>query len=133
MIGFDTNVLIRFLVKDDLKQHSQALKLVKSHVDLGEKIAVSAVVLQESIWVLSSVYEYSRVDIAAVIQRILETAEFVVQCRTEALQALVDFRSSKAEFSDCLLGRIYLSMGCSKVATFDRGASKIGHFYLLKG
>ncbi|WBA81508.1 hypothetical protein [Endozoicomonas sp. GU-1] len=30
MDGIDTNVLVRYLVKDDLKQHQQALALLKA-------------------------------------------------------------------------------------------------------
>jgi predicted nucleic-acid-binding protein len=45
-------------------------------------------------------------------------------------QALGDFRSSKADFSDALIGRISRSLGAKHTVTFDRDLKAVETFRL---
>ena len=49
----------------------------------------------------------------------------------EARQALGDFRSSKADFSDALIGRINRSLGAKHPVTFDRDVKALETFRLI--
>ena len=53
MIGADTNILVRFLVRD---VEDQARKVMKLFED-GEEIFINKVVLVELYWVLINVYD----------------------------------------------------------------------------
>jgi predicted nucleic-acid-binding protein len=53
MIAVDTNVLVRFLVRDDAEQASRADSLIRS-----EEIWISKTVLLETEWVLRSLYAF---------------------------------------------------------------------------
>ena len=57
MLGVDTNVLVRFLVRDDEAQFEKAHKLIKREVAAGRRVFIGQLVLLETEWVLRSVEE----------------------------------------------------------------------------
>jgi len=131
VIGLDTNVLVRYLTRDDLGQFAKVAALIDAAVDRGERFVISAAVLCELVWVLESAYEYGRAEIASTLDQILATAEFEVERPDEARRALHDFRSSKADFSDALVGRVHLALGASHTATIDRALRPLDSFRVL--
>ena len=56
MLGLDTNVLVRFLVRDHEAQFERARRLIKREVGAQEKVLISLMVLLETEWVLRSRY-----------------------------------------------------------------------------
>jgi predicted nucleic-acid-binding protein len=42
MLGLDTNVLVRFLVRDDAAQYERARKLIKREVDRGQQASAGS-------------------------------------------------------------------------------------------
>ena len=63
MLGIDTNVLVRFLVRDDETQFEKARRLIKREVGAEEDIFVSLLVLMEAEWVLRSRYGLQKTEI----------------------------------------------------------------------
>jgi predicted nucleic-acid-binding protein len=51
VIGLDTNILVRYLTKDDEKQWKQAAEIIES----GEQCFVANIVLCELVWVLRGI------------------------------------------------------------------------------
>ena len=94
-------------------------------------VSVNTPVLCELVWVLAAVYDYSREEIAEALEQIFTTAQFEIERLDEARQALGDFRSSKADFSDALIGRINRSLGAKHTVTFDRDLKAVETFRLL--
>jgi predicted nucleic-acid-binding protein len=131
MIGVDTNVLVRYLTQDDRVQYQKAAAFIEAATDRGEQLVVNTVVLCELEWVLGSAYNYSREEIARAIEQILATAQFEVERHDEARQALADFRTTKSDFSDALIGRINRSLGAEHTMTFDRDLKVVDTFRLL--
>ena len=131
MIGLDTNVLVRYLTRDDPAQYTKAAAFIDAATDGGERLVVNAVVLCELEWVLGTAYGYSREEIARALGQILETAQFDVERLDEARQALGDFRSTKADFSDALIGRINRAFGAEHTVTFDRDLKALETFRQL--
>ena len=131
MIGLDTNVLVRYLTRDDPAQYTKAAAFIDAATDGGERLVVNAVVLCELEWVLGTAYGYSREEIARALGQILETAQFDVERLDEARQALGDFRSTKADFSDALIGRINRALGAEHTVTFDRDLKALETFRQL--
>lgn len=64
MIGIDTNVLIRYLVRDDLAQAQEASRIIERQ---SVPIYVNTLVLCELVWVLESAYECTKKSIASVL------------------------------------------------------------------
>jgi predicted nucleic-acid-binding protein len=131
MIGLDTNVLVRYLTHDDRPQYQKAAAFIEAATDRGDQLVVNTAVLCELEWVLRSAYDYSREEIARAIEQILATAQFEVERLDEARQALGDFRTAKADFSDALIGRVNRSLGAEQTVTFDRDLKALDTFRLL--
>jgi predicted nucleic-acid-binding protein len=131
MIGLDTNVLVRYLTRDDAGQYARAAALIDAAANRGEQLVVNTAVLCELVWVLGSSYRYSREEIAGALEQILATAQFEVERLDDARQALGDFRSTKADFTDALIGRINRSLGAGHTVTFDRSLKAVETFRML--
>lgn len=130
MKGIDTNVLMRYLVSDDKKQADRAAKAIQAAGDEG--LMLCHVVLVETVWVLEDAYELSKSEIIALLDKVFSTAQFAIEDRDIARQALEDFRTSKADFADCLIGRKNRLLGCDKTYTFDQDLEKLDTFELLR-
>jgi len=131
LIALDTNVLIRFLVRDDEAQASRALGVVESCRAAEDACFLSNVVLCELEWVLDSLYHASRADILAAVRMLRTTPPFVVEDADLLDRAMAMFASGKADFSDYLLGEVARVRGARTTYTFDRGLRRAEGFTLL--
>ncbi|MBD2597237.1 type II toxin-antitoxin system VapC family toxin [Nostoc spongiaeforme FACHB-130] len=117
MIAVDTNILVRYLTKDDERQWQQATEIIES----GEQCFVANIVLCELVWVLrGKPYQFSREEISNAINLMLQCSTFEFENLSVVYQALQRFQQGKADFSDYLIGAIAQHFGCSITATFDR-------------
>jgi predicted nucleic-acid-binding protein len=132
MLGLDTNLLIRYLVRDDPAQFGRARAEIEAAANRGEPLMINAIVLCEVVWVLGSAYEYSRTEIANALEQILSTAQFVIEWGDEARQALQDCRTTKAGFTDAFIGRINSSLQAAPTMTFDRDLAPLSTFRVLQ-
>jgi predicted nucleic-acid-binding protein len=133
MIGIDTNILVRLLVKDDEKQTSLAANYIKNNC-VNSKAIINHVVLCELVWVLESAYKYERVDIVDAIEHILRTKQFLVLEKESVRSALELYENNKLDFSDALIGYINIDSdsNCKTNLTFDKEAAKTDIYTLLK-
>ncbi len=128
MIGLDSNVLVRYLVQDDQGQAARAARCIEA---ADARCFIGVVVLCEVVWVLESVYGFDKATVVDTIEKVLMTAQFEIENKDLVLGALDDFRNSKADFADCLIGRRNLAAGCSETVTFDRPLKALDGFRLL--
>lgn len=131
MIGLDTNVLVRYLTRDDPAQFARVATQLEGAADRGERFVISSVVLCELVWVLESAYGFGRDDIAGALDQILATAQFEVEHPDEARQALADFRATRADYSDALVGRLHRTLGAEHTVMFDRLLKPLQTFRLI--
>jgi predicted nucleic-acid-binding protein len=130
MIGLDTNVLVRYIMQDDVRQSSLATKLIEGlSVDAPGFITLVSVI--ELTWVLESAFELNRSQIVEVFQRIMSVDVFKVDRVGIVASALRIYANSKADFADCLIERFSAHAGCAKTMTFDRHAAKTGGMVLI--
>jgi predicted nucleic-acid-binding protein len=130
MIGLDTNILLRFYLKDDPDQSARAAALIQSF-SAQEPGHISLVTLAELVWVMDRTYLKPKNEISALVSGLLESKQVVLENHNAVLQALRKFDSSNADFSDCLIERLCASAGCSQTMTFDVGAAKSAGMVLL--
>ena len=121
MAAADTNVLVRLLVADHPAQLRAAQRCI---VETGP-LYVSQVALVETIWVLAYTYRLARRDLGDVVEQILAGADFVLERPAEVATALVSYRSSRADFADCVLLANAQAAGILPLATFDRRLAKV--------
>jgi len=131
MIGLDMNLLVRYLTMDDAVQFAKARTLIEDAVSSGERFVINAAVLCELVWVLRTAYAYSREEIARALESVLATAEFTVERPDEARQALREFQTTRADFSDALIGRVNRALGADHTVTFDRSLKDLDTFRVL--
>jgi predicted nucleic-acid-binding protein len=128
MIGLDTNVLIRYLVRDDQPQYERASRLLRRAVEGGEPIMVSLLTLLEMEWVLRSRFALSKEDIAATISSLLDAAELTFEDEPSIEEAIHLWKGSSTYFADCLINARNRRLGCRTTATFDRKALQLSGF-----
>lgn len=119
MRAIDTNVLVRLITRDDLRQAKSADRFV-------EKGAwVSVLALAEATWVLGTVYGFSAAQLATALQMLLHHRDLTLQDPDAVAAALDLFRLRPAlGFSDCLMLHLALKAGHSPLGTFDRALAK---------
>jgi predicted nucleic-acid-binding protein len=128
MKAVDTNVLVRFLVRDDAHQAELVYHLFKNAEKTGEVLFVPLLVALEVIWVLSSVYTFGRLEILDSFDDLLSmpVLEF------ESKKVLRDFislsRKTEIDLPDMLIAASAASSGCDHILTFDRKAAKTAFF-----
>jgi len=128
VIALDTNVLVRFLVRDDETQSRAAERVLTRARQSGTHLYISDIVFCELAWVLRGRYRLARDEIAGAIDAILRTELIVVDDIALITRALSAFRSGSADFADYLIGELAHRADASEVITFDRalkGASGI--------
>ena len=128
MLGLDTNVLIRYLVRDDEQQFEKARRLIKRELDKGEPVLVSLLVLLETEWVLRSRYALSKPEIVSAFSTLLDVADLTFEDEPSIEHALYSWKDSVADFSDCLIEARNRRLGCKATATFDAKALKLAGF-----
>ena len=131
MIGLDTNVLVRYIVRDDEGQAALATDLIESHCTAEDPGFVNLIVLCETVWVLARGYRYDRATVAGVVRGILGAVELEVESSEIAWQALRAFERGKADFADYVIGACNRTHHASTTYTFDTRAAAHSDFSLV--
>ena len=128
MIGLDTNVLLRYIVRDEAAQAKAASRLIEGRCSKEAPGHVSHVVLAELAWVLGRGYGYAKAEVVKVLTAILSSAELKVQEAALAWAALRAFQDEdgQADFADYLIGAVNADCGCETTCTFDKRAARSG-------
>lgn len=128
MLGIDTNVLVRFLVRDDEAQFEKARKLIRREIAAGRRVFVNQLVLMETEWVLRSRYAVPKNQIIEAVSGLLNATDIQFEDEPAIEEALFTWKDSIADFADCLIGAKNRRMGCRATATFDAKASRLPGF-----
>ena len=128
MLGIDTNVLVRFLVRDDEVQYEKTRRLIKREVAAGRRVFVNQLVLVEAEWVLRSRYAVEKNQLIAAFSGLLDSADIQFEDEPAIEEALFTWKEAGADFADCLIGSKNRRMGCRATASFDLKASKLSNF-----
>jgi predicted nucleic-acid-binding protein len=131
MIGLDTNVLARYIAEDDASQSAAAASVIES-LSAESPGFVPLVVIAELVWVLQFSYRLNKHAIAEVVEKLLRSAELMIENAEIVAQALREFRRSRADFADCLIERCAHAAGCQPTVTFDKRAATLGNMRLIQ-
>ena len=128
MLGLDTNVLVRYLVRDDEIQFEKARKLIKREVAAGRRVFINQLVLLETEWVLRSRYSLPKSLIIEAIAGLLDATDVRFEDEPAVEEAVFIWKDTTADFADCLIGARNRRLGCRATASFDSKASKLPGF-----
>ena len=120
MRAVDTNVLLRLITRDDVKQARAADEFAATGA------WVSHLVLIEAVRVLEAVYRLTRDNIAVAVEMLLDHASLSIQDSDVVAAALIRSRRRLApDFSDCLILELARKTGNLPLGTFDRALGKL--------
>lgn len=116
----DTNVFLRFLTADDPVKAKKAKELFERAVNGKVTLQTSLMVIAEIIWTLESFYKLDRREIAAKVEKILNTPH--LECpETDLIFQALDFYAEKnVDFIDAYHAFLLRERGFLQIVTFDR-------------
>jgi predicted nucleic-acid-binding protein len=130
--ALDTNVVVRFLVRDDEAQARTARRLVEEAERRREPLWMGNGVLLECLWVLEAAYGCRREEILDAVRALRLMAAIVCESPEAVDEFLQVAQQEKTELDDLLIGVLGRHAGCDTVLTFDPRAGRSGYFSLLK-
>src|SRR5260370_16900890 len=106
MIGLDTNVLVRYFTQDDPMQSPRAVELIERRLSEDNPGFISIVAMVETVWVLERAYGLTSLELAAIIERLLQAPVLVIEDELEVFIALPGLQQSLASFADSLVAAL---------------------------
>ena len=131
MIALDTNILVRYLVRDDEKQAEAARTLLES-LTIDQPGFVCREVIVELVWVLERSYKCSRDRIATTLEQLATTESLVVETGNDVIRAASRYRSGVAGFSDLMILSAAERSQAHLLYTFDHKAARLEGAELLQ-
>ena len=131
MKALDTNVLVRFLVKDDERQSKIVYRAFKQAETDHDTFFVPLLVVLETLWVLESVYNIARNDILDSIDEVLLMPILKLEAQATIQRFIFLARENIIDLSDILIACSAKLSGCQSILTFDKEASGSEHFELI--
>ncbi len=119
----DTNVIVRYLVKDDLELYKKA-RIFFDKVKTGEESAVILEsVVAECVYVLTKVYKVPKEKVAESLTNLLRYRGIINEDRAELIKALTVFVERSLDIVDCILYAKARSKNI-KLFSFDEDLNK---------
>ncbi|WP_437497528.1 PIN domain-containing protein [Sorangium sp. So ce1099] len=123
MVAFDTNVVVRLLLRDNAAQAKKAEQAFLRHAR-GDGVFLPLVVLVETVWVLAYTYELDRKAIHEHLLSLVRTRGVVVDEADLVQEALDAYAKGSADFADYVILATTRREGCRALLTFDRRLGK---------
>lgn len=117
----DANLIIRFLLKDNLIQAESAKKLL---TETPERLILTDLVVAEIIWVLQSIYKLTKQEIVEKLLKILELKSLIANYSL-LINSLLIYRNHNISFVDAYLAAYVDNEKLEGVYSFDKGLDNI--------
>ena len=119
MIAVDTNVLIRYLVRDNPEQVSVADELLEGLAP--EKPGfICREVAMETAGVLERVYGFARTEVRDSVLRLTLMDNLITENRTDVVNAAFAYGQGSADFADLMILAAAERVGATPLYTFDQ-------------
>lgn len=128
MIAVDANILVRYFVQDDSRQFALAKTFIEERLSRETPGFVTLVAIAELGWVLERLYGQSPSAIVAVVNKLLNSAQIVVE-EASAVEAALSLPHD--EMADALIHEAGRAKGCQSTITFDRKFARLEGVELL--
>lgn len=130
MKAVDTNVLARFVLRDDAEQALKATRFFAEECSASDPGFVNRIVLCELVWVFERLYKLERAQIHAFLIELLHSRSLLIEDHEAALLAAAAYENGSG-FADIFLAETNRKSGNEYTVTFDRKAARHAHFRLL--
>jgi predicted nucleic-acid-binding protein len=129
--ALDTNVLVRYIVQDDVAQLAAARRLIQRCVSERLTLFVPVTVTLELEWVLRSSFEFAKEETIGALSDLFSTAELSFESEGALEVALELYRGRTVDFADCVHIALAAQAGEQPLWTFDKNAAKVMGAQLL--
>ena len=117
MIGIDTSIVLRYLLKDDPTLSPRALEIIA-----GNDCFVTRAALTEVVYTLESYYGSPLADIGRALDALLSLQRLMVEDRAVTERA-VSWYKAGMDFGDAMIAAA--SHAAARVETFDRDFARL--------
>jgi predicted nucleic-acid-binding protein len=117
MTALDTNILVRYLTRDDEGQFQKVLRLLNRR---DGSFYVCDLVLVETDWVLRSLYEWTGTEVADALTLLTTISNLFFEDESRLRLSLKGLRDG-ADLADELIVRASRDHGAGAFVTFDKG------------
>ena len=125
MIAIDTNILLRYILRDDEKQANLASKIINKYMGKKASILINNVVLCEFIWSLK-MKKFQKTEISGLLKEILVTEEFSFEDTNLLLECLGEFEQQNCDFADIVIAKFnHQKYEYIPTVTFDKKAASL--------
>jgi predicted nucleic-acid-binding protein len=128
MIGLDTNVMVRYLTQDDPVQSRRATEIFEQQLTAERPGFLCVVTVAETVWVLDRAYGLTTQEIAAALERMLQTDVLMIENEQEVFTAMIALKEKRGTFADALIAALGAKAGCKHTLTFDQKALGLSGF-----
>ncbi len=115
----DTNVILRFILKDHPTLSPKAKTIILSHT-----CHIDDIVIAEVVWVLSTTYQQTPQSIASLLKDFLTNDTIKVKSLSQTLQALNVSETQNLSYIDCWLA-VQAQNRSLPLKTFDSKLQKL--------
>ncbi len=116
----DTNVILRYLIKDD-ETLFQAVKPLFSRAEEGSLILyIHPITIAELVWTLQSFYEYKKEEIVGVLIGLINAHGIEVPDKEIVHNALILYLDTNVDYIDAYLASQSSSLGVPTIFTLDK-------------
>ena len=130
MIAIDTNVVVRYLVRDDVPQ-AEAARALFASLSPDSPGYICREVAVELVWVLSRSYAAPREQIASVLLGLLSTESIVIEGAEDVADSAIRYADGVSDFADLMILAAARRQAATPLYTFDRRASRAEGVELL--
>jgi predicted nucleic-acid-binding protein len=123
MIGIDTNILLRLVLKDDPDQ-TEKVMLLFERLSQARPGYVNCITLMELTWYLRSRLKLGREQVSSTVSALLDTVDLVFEDEDLMEATLSRMAETTAEFADIFIALRNKRAGCAITHTFDISAAK---------
>jgi predicted nucleic-acid-binding protein len=128
VIGLDTNVIVRYLAQDDPVQSRKATEILERRLTPERPGFLCVVTMVETVWVLDRTYGLTARQIAAAIERMLQTDVLLIEHEQEVFTAMIALKEKRGSFADALTAALGAKADCKHTLTFDQTALRLAGF-----
>ena len=119
MTALDTNVLVRYLVRD-VPEQAEAVRDLLEGLTIEEPGFISREVTIETAWVLERSYRFSREQIADILEELTAVETLLFEAGDDVVRAALRFRQGGPDFADLMILAAAERTGANPLYTFDR-------------
>lgn len=121
----DTNLLLRYMTRDDERKATAVLELLRRVERNEEKVVASPLVIFETVYTLETYYRVSRKEIRELVSPIIDLRGLVLDSRDVLESALELYATKRVSFADAYNACFMEKRGIEEIYSYDRDFDRI--------